>query len=404
MGSSNASTINQPIPRLAFAFGQVQAQSYNFDSNTSGTTGTFANGWTGTPTTNYSWRADAAGTGSPGTGPDVDHTLGTAAGIYIYTEASAPAVQGDTAVFTSPNISLAGFTNPGMSFWFHMAGTSMGDLYIDVLSGGVWDRGIDSIIGTQQAATADPWLEKKVNLTAYTGMIQVRFRGIRNVSWSGDIAIDDVSFIELPAFDGSMVSYNSNPFGITQFPLSQAFDIGFGGEVGSFGASALTNVKMWGMFPGYLDSASTATLAAGATTQLSLPTVWNPAGLGTYDGMFWVGADQSDTLNGNDTLAARIIVSDSIFARDDSLATGSLGIGGNAGILGQNFTLRVPDVLTSVSFFLNGPIAGDTTFVEIYDFNGTPQSVIATSNSLIIPTANPGWYTLTFPCPKCMRQ
>ncbi|MFH2095519.1 MAG: hypothetical protein ABIJ16_07435, partial [Bacteroidota bacterium] len=60
-----------------------------FETFTTGTPGTFANGWTMTPPTGYQWQIDAGGTSSTNTGPTVDHTLGTTLGKYIYTEASS---------------------------------------------------------------------------------------------------------------------------------------------------------------------------------------------------------------------------------------------------------------------------------------------------------------------------
>src|SRR5690606_21943236 len=58
---------------------------------------TFSNGWTASSTGQFNWTTISGGTPSATTGPDMDNTLRTALGTYIFTEASSPAVQGDTA-------------------------------------------------------------------------------------------------------------------------------------------------------------------------------------------------------------------------------------------------------------------------------------------------------------------
>ena len=79
-----------------------------------------------------SWNRDSAGTGSSGTGLTIDHTLGTAAGYYLYAETSAPYPSGYW--LRSPEVTLSG--SPTLSFWEARYGATMRDceVYLDVIS------------------------------------------------------------------------------------------------------------------------------------------------------------------------------------------------------------------------------------------------------------------------------
>ena len=391
----------QIITTFLFLLGatSIQAQIYDFESETSGATGNFANGWVGTPTTGFSWIADENGTGSGGTGPSVDHTLGNATGKYLYTEASTPALPGEVATVTSPNIDLAGFSYPALHFWYHKAGGGMGDLYVDVFDGMNWNNGVDSIIGTTHQNEASPWLSRTVNLTAFSGIIQVRFRAICGSSFTSDMAIDDIEIVELPSYDLTVTSASFQGVSYHQIPQSQFPYFGMTGSIENTGALGLTNAELKITIGSWIDSLSVPTLSTTSTESFAFNTL--PAlSSGLYTALFEGSMDETDELPSNNTMSFDFIVSDSIYAYDDSLATGSLGIGaGTVGILGQIFDFYTEDTLTSVSFFLNAPTQGDTVIVTLHPFSGTPGAVIAQTDTLFIPSTTPAWYTLKFDCP-----
>ncbi|MCF8296181.1 MAG: T9SS type A sorting domain-containing protein [Saprospiraceae bacterium] len=163
-----------------------------------GTPGILANGWTSISTGAYDWRVDNGGTPSAGTGPTIDHTLGTAAGKYMYTEASVPAVLGEEASFLSPCINFSNFPNPVLKFWYHMYGDSIGSLNVDVFSNGVWTNNLWSKIGPQQATQNAAWQTETIDLSGHSGVGKVRFRAIRGNDFTGDIAIDDIIISSIP--------------------------------------------------------------------------------------------------------------------------------------------------------------------------------------------------------------
>ncbi|MBL4707312.1 MAG: hypothetical protein JKY48_02580 [Flavobacteriales bacterium] len=158
---------------------QSAPYSENFDSFTSGIGFNNAGsvlglGWIATPDIpNFAWGVRAGVTGSGGTGPDDDRTIG---GNYVYVEGSNGAT-GDVAELTSPCIDLSTIGSPRLSFWYHKFGGNMQDLYVDIYDGTTWFNGVDTIFGQVQTANADTFLLRDTTaLTAFAGgTIQVRF-------------------------------------------------------------------------------------------------------------------------------------------------------------------------------------------------------------------------------------
>lgn len=156
---------------------------------------TIANGWINAvnfDSDDIDFRVQDGPTPSAGTGPDVDHTLGTATGKYAYLEASV--CFNREAQLLSPCFDLAATVNPELRFWYHMLGTNMGELHVDILSGGVWTSDVIPAISGNQG---NSWQQATVNLTNWAGeIITVRFRAVTGPDFQSDIAIDDISILE----------------------------------------------------------------------------------------------------------------------------------------------------------------------------------------------------------------
>jgi hypothetical protein len=84
--------------------------------------------WTETTPTNVgsAWTRRSGRTPSSGTGPNVDHTKGTAQGFYMYVESSRPNYPQKTFTLATPIMALA--TGGTISFWYHMYGSIVGEL------------------------------------------------------------------------------------------------------------------------------------------------------------------------------------------------------------------------------------------------------------------------------------
>jgi hypothetical protein len=131
------------------------------------------------------WTRKTGGTSSVGTGP----TGAYEGNYYMYTETSG--FNNKTAVIETPQFNLDTIYNPMVSFYYHMYGATMGDLYFEVLDNGAWVT-LWSMTGEQQTANADPWREAIVDVSAYqTDTTQFRFRGETGTSYTSDMCIDD---------------------------------------------------------------------------------------------------------------------------------------------------------------------------------------------------------------------
>jgi hypothetical protein len=142
----------------------------------------------------YDWNVTTTGTTpSAGTGPNTANS-GTR---YFYTETLG--TNGDTATLFSPLINVDGLTSPSVQFFYHLFGVNMGNLSVDVFDGTTWQTGLFTSSGQVQTSGADPFEQAIVDLTGYTGNIQVRFVSTRVGFNTGDMAIDDFSVQEAPA-------------------------------------------------------------------------------------------------------------------------------------------------------------------------------------------------------------
>ncbi|MCH7534568.1 MAG: hypothetical protein IH948_02270, partial [Bacteroidetes bacterium] len=158
--------------------------------------------WSATASNVLAWQITGTGTTpSPGTGPLVAYSGNN----FFFTEASTSVV-GDTAMLTSPAIDITGLTTPYLEFYYHMFGVLMGDLFIEVWNGGSWTT-IDSIKGQQQTVPSDGWIKKSIDISAFSGTVNIRFTGIGNGDFEGDISLDNISVIEAPTCpDPSMLN------------------------------------------------------------------------------------------------------------------------------------------------------------------------------------------------------
>ncbi|MHC5110757.1 MAG: S8 family serine peptidase [Planctomycetota bacterium] len=136
----------------------------------------------------FDWTHDSGGTPSGGTGPNGDHTTG--AGYYMYTETSGPLAPGNSAILEGPCIDLSAEVIASLRFWYHMYGSGVGSLDVEISTDCATWTNVWSLSGYQGSS----WYEGEVDLAAYAGStVTIRFIGTRGSNWLSDIAIDDVS-------------------------------------------------------------------------------------------------------------------------------------------------------------------------------------------------------------------
>ena len=142
-------------------------------------------------TTSFAWLPEDLTTPSSGTGP-----LGPQDGLkYVFLETSFGST-GNSAYLEFPEFNTTSLGTPQLKYYYHMFGPTTGKLIVERFDGTNW-VGIDSLIGQQQAATGDAWLDRVVNLPSASS-VKIRFRGVRGTSFTGDISIDNVSIQQAP--------------------------------------------------------------------------------------------------------------------------------------------------------------------------------------------------------------
>ena len=174
------------ICSFSFSFyGQTTIHTADFETG--------LDGWTQSTADNFDWTRNSGGTPSSGTGP----TSASSGSWYLYIETSSPQVNGDIAIITSPTIDLTSYTNPSLTFDYHMysSGTAsdVGTLDAEInVNGAGWNTVIFTKTGSQNSSQST-WLNVVVDLTPYQGnSVQIRFKGTRANSYRSDIAIDNI--------------------------------------------------------------------------------------------------------------------------------------------------------------------------------------------------------------------
>ncbi|KAL9986057.1 hypothetical protein ACROYT_G000123 [Oculina patagonica] len=138
-------------------------------------------GWSQSDQDDFDWTNQNGPTLSPGTGPDSDQSGN---GRYMYIETTLPRQYGDIAKldFSVPSSDKGKLSC--LKFYYHMYGETINTL--NVYNG-------NTTIFTKSGNHGNQWMVTKVSITLQSS---ITFEGIRGDSFTGDIAIDDVSIVE----------------------------------------------------------------------------------------------------------------------------------------------------------------------------------------------------------------
>ncbi|XP_055957693.1 MAM and LDL-receptor class A domain-containing protein 2 [Patella vulgata] len=135
----------------------------------------------------FDWSRTSQGTLTKGTGPSADHTYGTTAGYYMYTESSYPRKSGDKAQLSSFQISAPKTSDSCVTFWYHMFGDHIGTLSAYIVKGG--KRG--NAVWSQKGDQGNQWNLASISVPKASGPYQIMFEGITGLGIRGDMALDD---------------------------------------------------------------------------------------------------------------------------------------------------------------------------------------------------------------------
>lgn len=373
--------------------------------------GDTANGWTQDPNDNGDWRADTSGTTSTGTGPGAtdstsgngtgkDYNPGTINGIYMYTEASSSVGCTNSVInLLSPCFDFSANSKYyRLQFAYHMFGTGMGSLFVDIFDNGVWNNAVFSIAGNQ----GEKWLRADVPLGKYNGnKVQIRIRSVMGSNFLSDMAIDDISITEyFPAsYDADLISSLRTVNNYTFFTARQGLDYNLLSTVKNNGVRPITGVKVVADCGSFTDTLVFDTIPAFGTKSGTFPKTIAPTDTATQRRVYFtVLLNEKDTNYSNNSRDIGSGLLDTTLARDGGANTGALGFNTGVGEIGQMFHLKNKDTLTSITFALMSPTVGDSVKVKLYQFDaGAPAGLLATTASVKL-VAGANWYTLRFPC------
>lgn len=158
----------------------------------------FENGfgnWLQVTDDNFDWTRHSGGTATGATGPS-----GASDGSwYLYIEPNDVYSVHNKVAEIDCRFDLSSVSAAGLSFDYHMYGTNVDYLAVDVYDGTTWFTNIWKRTNAQHASSDDPWSNAVVDLSGYSGndTVIVRFRAKQKYWHVSDIAIDDICIDEL---------------------------------------------------------------------------------------------------------------------------------------------------------------------------------------------------------------
>ncbi|XP_076802493.1 MAM and LDL-receptor class A domain-containing protein 1-like [Clavelina lepadiformis] len=142
--------------------------------------------WTSSTGVQGSWTVQTGPTPTENTGPPSDHTLGSFAGHYAYTEADGLSQYAKSRlVSTEITIPTAGRC---LQFYFYMNGENTGSLAVILRT----PDGTESLAWSKSGSRNDRWHQGQYFIST-PGTFTVIFEGSRGDGIYGDTAIDDIS-------------------------------------------------------------------------------------------------------------------------------------------------------------------------------------------------------------------
>ncbi|GFR70367.1 MAM and LDL-receptor class A domain-containing protein 2-like, partial [Elysia marginata] len=178
----------------------------------------------------FDWNRQQGETASVSTGPRRDHSRGTSKGHYAVIDTSYPVVTGDKARLLSPIIAPTSSGTPcQLRLFYYMYGATVDSLRIYTRP----DSGLSNLkqIFSRSGNLGEQWVRTSVTLNE-TKPFQVVIQAQKGSSYTGDIAIDDISLTP-----GCTLSQTTLPTGppptTTPNPCGSNFTCGDGSCVSS---------------------------------------------------------------------------------------------------------------------------------------------------------------------------
>lgn len=258
----------------------------------------------------FGWSIRNGATPSTTTGPSENHTPGGSKLIYLESSGSNPSGGPVNTFLVTPCIDL---TDPtlgclALEFYYHMFGSNMGRLRIDIDTGETTPSYYNNywqIQGQQQGSKGAPWQKAFIPIDEFVGkIIRIRFTGMELTSGDNcDMAIDDIRVYEPTPVDMEMVLFDTPKNGYCGYSSSEAVTV----AVKNLGCEDIDSIPVAYNLNGttYWDTVY-QNLVPGDSTMFTFSQTANLGAFINHSIKVWVNAT-GDPLHGNDSIGPRTI-------------------------------------------------------------------------------------------------
>ncbi|XP_062423588.1 MAM and LDL-receptor class A domain-containing protein 1 [Rhea pennata] len=157
----------------------------------------------------FDWIRKQGPTPTLNTGPLKDHTTGTVRGHYLYMESSEPYVFQNKAVLLSPVFNSDGNETCIFRFHYHMFGKQVYKL-------SVFQRTVSNTKGQMLwykfGNQGNRWIRQTLHINS-SKPFQILVEGTVGDGFTGDIGIDDLSFLSCTLYNGKLPEISTTPSG-----------------------------------------------------------------------------------------------------------------------------------------------------------------------------------------------
>ncbi|XP_054580782.1 MAM and LDL-receptor class A domain-containing protein 1 [Eptesicus fuscus] len=148
----------------------------------------------------FDWTRNQGPTSTLNTGPMKDNTLGTAKGHYLYIESSEPQVFQNTAALLSPILSATGAESCTFRFYYHMFGKH---IYRLAVYQRIWSNTRGKLLWQIFGNQGNRWIRKHLDISSRQPF-QILVEASVGDGFTGDIAVDDLSFMDCILYPGNL--------------------------------------------------------------------------------------------------------------------------------------------------------------------------------------------------------
>ncbi|KAM9230178.1 MAM and LDL-receptor class A domain-containing protein 1 [Dugong dugon] len=148
----------------------------------------------------FDWTRNQGPTSTLNTGPMKDNTMGTAKGHYLYIESSEPQVFQNRAALLSPILNATDTMGCTFRLYYHMFGKH---IYRLAIYQRIWNNTRGQLLWQIFGNQGNRWIRKCLNVSSVQPF-QILVEASVGDDFTGDIAIDDLSFMDCTLYSGNL--------------------------------------------------------------------------------------------------------------------------------------------------------------------------------------------------------